>query len=142
MVGWREMVGLPDLGVGSVKAKVDTGARTSAIHATRIRFEVRGERTWVRFVIHPEQRGHGAVVEAHAPLLERRSVRSSNGVSQERPVIETILTLGDRSWPIELTLSGRSQMGFRMLLGRTALRRQALVDPARSYVASRSPDRA
>lgn len=141
VVGWREMVGLPELGVDAIKAKVDTGARTSAIHATRVRRETKDGAEWVRFLIHTEQRGHGATVEAFAPLLETRLVRSSNGESQERPVILTELTLGDRRWPIEITLTARSQMGFRMLLGRTALKRHALVDPGRSFVASQRPAR-
>ncbi len=142
VVGWREMVGLPALGVVQVKAKVDTGARTSAIHATRVRRETNEGADWIRFLIHTEQRGHGATVEAFAPLLEMRRVRSSNGESQERPVILTELTLGDRRWPIEITLTARSQMGFRMLLGRTALKGHALVDPGRSFVASVRPLRA
>ena len=138
-VGWREMVALPDLGVTRIKAKIDTGARTSAVHATRIRHErVEGE-PWVRFVVHPEQRSHGVVVDAFAPLLETRAIRSSNGETQERPVILTTVALGDHRWPIELTLTARPQMGFCMLLGRTALRRHALVDPGRSYLASPRP---
>ena len=142
VVGWREMVSLPELGVTAIKAKVDTGARTSAIHATRVRHETREGEDWVRFLIHTEQRGHGATVEAFAPLLETRRVRSSNGESQERPVILTTVTLGEREWPIEITLTARAQMGFRMLLGRTALKGHALVDPGRSFVASRRPPRA
>jgi hypothetical protein len=142
VVGWREMVGLPALGVRTIKAKVDTGARTSAIHATRVRMESKEGEPWVRFLIHTEQRGHGATVEAHAPLLEMRQVRSSNGESQERPVIVTAVALGEREWPIELTLTARAQMGFRMLLGRTALRGHALVDPGRSFVASERPKKA
>lgn len=139
LVGWREMVALPALGVEHIKAKIDTGARTSALHATRVRPFTEGGEPWVRFLVHTEQRGHGATVEAHARLLEWRSVRSSNGESQERPVIVTPLLLGERQWPIEITLTARAQMGFRMLLGRTALRGHALVDPGRSYAASRRP---
>lgn len=139
VVGWREVVALPELGVDALKAKVDTGARTSALHATRVREDERDGSPWVRFLVHLAQRGHGATLEVSAPLLEMREVRSSNGVVQRRPVIRTAVTLSDRSWPIELTLTARPEMGFRMLLGRTALRRMALVDPGRSYVASAKP---
>jgi len=137
LVGWREWVGLPDLGVQMVKAKIDTGARSSALHAWHIRpFDKDGEK-WVAFVLHPMQRDNHVVIECEALVLGERHVRSSSGAIQQRYVIKTILELGVRHWPIELTLTARDQMGFRMLLGRTALRRRAIIDPSRSFLSTR-----
>jgi hypothetical protein len=134
LVGWREWIQLPDLlGGGWIKAKVDTGARTSAIHAWDVRSEEREGVAWVRFHLHPRQHDDAHIVEAAAPLLEQREVRSSNGEVELRPVIETTLTLGGERFPVELTLTKRDQMGFRMLLGRSGLARRALVDPGTSY---------
>ncbi|MGF1596303.1 MAG: ATP-dependent zinc protease [Acidimicrobiales bacterium] len=133
-IGWREWASLPELGVDAVKVKVDTGARTSALHAFRLRHHTVDGRPWVRFEIHPAQhRRHGLVV-ADAPVLCWRRVRSSNGEVQNRPVILTEIAIGDHHWPIEVTLTDRDEMGFRMLLGRAAVRRRFLVDPGRSYL--------
>lgn len=142
VAGWREWVGLPALGVEAMKAKLDTGARTSAVHAYDVeQFRARG-RDRVRFVLHPMQRDAKSEVAAEAWVLDRREVRSSSGHSTTRWVIETTLQLGSASWPIELTLASRDQMGFRLLLGRQALRGRVLVDPGRSYVLSRPIARA
>lgn len=136
-VGWREWVALPGLGVAHVKAKVDTGARTSSLHAFDVeRFRRRG-RDWVRFCVHPIQRDTRTTIVAEVPVLEMRPVRSSSGHTTLRPVIVTdIEVLGER-WPIELTLAARDEMGFRMLLGRQALRGRFVVDPGRSFVGGR-----
>ncbi len=138
VVGWREWAALPELSVPRIKIKVDTGARTSALHAFDVeRFEREGQ-PWVRFVIHPLQRDTETTVETEAPLLEERWVRSSNGKRSLRPTIRTTVRLGELSWPIEVTLVRRDVMGFRMLLGRQAVRaRRLLVDPGRSYVQSK-----
>ena len=134
VVGWREWIRLPDLlGGGWIKAKVDTGARTSAIHAWDVHEEARDGAPWVRFQLHPRQHDDTHVVEAAAPLVEQREVRSSNGEVELRPVIETTLVLCVERYPVELTLNNRDQMGFRMLLGRSGLARRALVDPGVSY---------
>lgn len=132
---------LPDLAPDdSIKAKIDTGARTSAIHAWDIeRFDRDGE-PWVRFWLHPRQRDDGHVVSAEARLVEEREVRSSNGDVESRCVVTTTLELGDESWPIELTLTKRDQMGFRMLLGRTAMAGRLTVDPGVSYRAGGGKD--
>jgi len=133
-IGWREWVSLPDLGIDRIKAKVDTGARTSALHASNIeRFRRRGE-DWVRFDVHPIQRDHHIVVHSVARLIDQRPVRNSGGRSEQRMVIRTMLAFLDRSWPIELTLTRRDQMGFRMLLGRQAIRGRFAVDPGHSFV--------
>ncbi|MFP5322129.1 MAG: ATP-dependent zinc protease [Acidimicrobiia bacterium] len=134
VVGWREWVRLPDLLAHEpVKAKVDTGARTSAIHAWDVEAFERDGRRWVRFQLHPRQHDDDHVVSAEAPLVEEREVRSSNGEVERRPIIETTIALGGRHHAIELSLTNRDQMGFRMLLGRTGMAGRVLVDPSTSY---------
>jgi hypothetical protein len=133
VVGWREYVALPELGVKAIKVKVDTGARTSALHAFDVRYVRRRGKRFVRFKIHPHQRSARGEVDAIAPLLDVRRVRSSNGKTEKRPVIETDLEIDGVRWPIELTLTNRDEMGFRMLLGRQAMRGHTMVDPGKSY---------
>lgn len=132
-VGWREWVALPELGISAVKAKVDTGARSSSIHALNVEVFHRGGKAFVRFAVHPFQRDTKTTVQVEAPLLEHRRVRSSGGHETIRPVVVTEVELLGQRWPIELTLANRVTMGFRMLLGRQAVRRRFLVDPAGSY---------
>jgi hypothetical protein len=122
VIGWREWVSLPDLGLKHIKVKTDTGARTSALHAFYVEPFERDNRPWVRFGIHPVQGNTEKVVECEAPVLEQRYV------------IATTIRLGEFSWPIELTLTNRDTMRFRMLLGRTALEDRFIVDPAASYL--------
>ena len=133
IVGWREWVALPDLGVGRTKAKVDTGAKTSAIHAWDLEIEEVEGVTVARFALHPVQRDDTTSIAASATVVGWREVRSSNGETERRPAIVTPVVLGEDRWDVELTLARRDEMGFRMLLGRSALRRRYLVDPARSY---------
>lgn len=133
VLGWREWVALPELGVRSVKAKLDTGARTSSLHAFRMKRFTRDGTPMVRFEVHPVQRSTAASVTVEAEVVEERVVRNSGGQEERRPVIVTPVELGGERWPIELTLTRRDSMGFRMLLGRQALRGRALVDPGRSY---------
>lgn len=135
IVGWREWVALPDLEVPFIKAKLDTGARTSALHAFEVRQYQQDGIAMVEFDIHPVQRDSTLSIHASAPLLEERRVRSSNGKVERRPVIMTRVSLLGTEWPIELTLTRRDMMGFRMLLGRQALRRRLMVDPGASFVA-------
>jgi len=136
-IGWREWVGFPGLESVEVKAKIDTGARSSAIHAFNVdTFERSGE-AWASFEVHPVQRHRFPTVRVEAPLVDRRAVRSSNGVAEERLVIVTPVQLGPDRFPIELTLTNRDEMGFRLLLGRSAVRRRYLVDPAKSYLLGR-----
>jgi len=133
-IGWREWVALPELGVAAIKAKIDTGARSCALHASRFEeFEVDG-RPMLRFDVHPFQRDSGSTVRAEAPIVERRSFRSSSGHEQRRWVVTTSLSLNGEHWPIELSLTTRDEMGFRLLIGRQALRRRFLVDSGRSYL--------
>ncbi|HVM40121.1 MAG TPA: RimK/LysX family protein [Acidimicrobiia bacterium] len=136
-IGWREWLALPDLGVDAVKAKIDTGARSSTLHAFEIEEFERDGAFWVAFTVHPVQRSTRSSVRAEAPLLERRWVRNSGGKEQLRPVIVTTVSLREERWPIELTLTKRDAMGFRMLLGRQAIRGRFIVDAGRSYLAGR-----
>ena len=134
-IGWREWVALPELGIPAIKAKIDTGARSSALHAFALRRVVEPDGIWVTFKVHPLQRAPQVTVEARARLLGERRIRSSSGLLTVRAVIETTMVLGDRAFPIELTLVRRDLMGFRMLVGRQALRGRVVVNPARSFLA-------
>lgn len=136
-LGWREWVALPELGVPYIKAKLDTGARSSAIHAFDIERYEEGGQPRVRFSLHPRQRRPVPSVPADAAVLGTRQVRSSTGHHQERLLIRTPIEIAGECYDIELTLASRDAMGFRMLLGRQALRKHFLVDPGRSFVAGR-----
>jgi hypothetical protein len=140
-IGWREWVSLPDLTVDAIKAKVDTGARTSSLHAFRIEPFSREGATWVRFELHPLQRSRAMKVACEARVVDERSVRSSNGSVDRRYIIKTLLRIGDVAWPIELSLANRDEMGFRMLLGRTALRGRTVIEPGRSFLLGAAPAR-
>ncbi len=138
VIGWREWLSLPDLGIDAIKAKIDTGARTSAIHAFKIRPFVERGVPWVSFVLRPRQRHRTPELECACPVLDERKIKSSNGDEERRFVIETEACLGDIVWPIELSLTNRDELGFRMLLGREAVRDHFLVNPDRSYLIGRS----
>ncbi|MDX1511100.1 MAG: RimK/LysX family protein [Nitriliruptorales bacterium] len=136
VLGWREWAALPDFGVERIKVKLDTGARTSALHAFGLKeIEIDGLAV-ARFEIHPIQRSTREPVLVQAPIIARRAVRSSTGHRQNRPVIRTPITIGERTWEIDVTLTQRDEMGFRMLLGRRALR-GVLVDSSRSWLGGR-----
>ena len=138
MIGWREWADLPDFEISRVNAKIDTGAKSSAIHAFRIRETVLEGVDHVEFFLHPVQRRKKPEVFCRAPVADRRVIRSSNGQEEERYVIETRLRLGGRLWKIDLTLTNRDAMGFRLLLGRDALRRKFIIDPGASYLLNRT----
>lgn len=136
-LGWREWAALPEFGVDAIKVKLDTGARTSSLHAFDMKRFQRGGVEMVHFEVHPEQRSRKDRVEVEAEVMDERWVRNSGGQRELRPVVETAVRIGDEVWPIELTLTRRDEMGFRMLLGRQALRKRAVVDPGSSYRAGR-----
>lgn len=137
VLGWREWARLPEFGVRAIKVKLDTGARTSALHAFGLRPFTRDGKSMVRFEIHPVQRSAAATVAVEADVLDERIVRNSGGHEELRPVIRTMIEIGGERWPIELTLTQRDQMGFRMLLGRQALRGRVVVDAGSSFRAGR-----
>lgn len=132
LIGWREWVGLPELGVAWVKAKVDTGARSSSLHTWDLQIDE--DARVVRFAVHPFQHDDASTVPVTAELVDVRDVRSSNGDVERRPVIATKAVIGGVVAPIELSLTNRDEMGFRMLLGREALRRRFFVEPGRSFL--------
>jgi hypothetical protein len=134
VLGWREWAALPDLGVEAIRAKIDTGARTSAIHALGISPFTKDGRRWLRFEVVPASAPRAARIACAAPMVDERNIRNSGGQVERRYVIETTLSLGGRAWPVELSLANREEMGFRLLLGRTALLDRVLIRPGRSFL--------
>ena len=133
VIGWREWVQLPELLDLPIKAKIDSGARTSSIHSFGTRRFTDAGSPMVEFLLHPLQRRSTPAITCIAPIKDERWVRSSNGEAEKRIVIETPARLGATEWRIELTLASRDVMGFRMLLGREAIRRRFVIDPGRSF---------
>ena len=138
-LGWREWLSLPQLGLPAIKAKVDTGARTSTLHAFEVRPFSDGGIDRVEFKIHPTQKNNDHIVVCVADVVDERAVTDSGGHREKRWVISTPVTIGPYSWPIEITLTSRDSMMFRMLLGRTAMRGLAVVNPAKSYLVGKKP---
>ena len=132
IVGSEEWCAFPDLSIYAIKARVDSGAKTSSIHAFNIKTFERNDAQWVSFEVHPLQKNATTVVRCEALVIGRRIIKSSNGTSEKRTVIATLFSIGDKSWPVELTLTNRDNMGYRMLLGREAMKGRILVDPAKS----------
>ncbi len=132
IIGWREWCALPELNLPGILAKIDTGAKTSSLHAFDIR-ESQKQAGWLEFSIHPVQRRRKPEIRCSAPCVDYRAVTSSNGRSEERPVILTTIQIGLRSFATEITLTNRDDMGFRMLIGRQTLAKNFIVDPALSY---------
>jgi ribosomal protein S6--L-glutamate ligase len=134
VIGWEEWVALPDLGLPAIKVKVDTGAKTSALHAFQIEPFGSPIAPMVRFGIHPIPGRDDTEIYCSAPVVDRREVTSSNGERETRFVIGTCLRIGERDWPIEVTLTNRQNMAYRMLLGRQAIREDMRVDPSASFL--------
>lgn len=138
VIGWKEWISLPELGIPAVKAKIDIGARTSALHTFDLEeFESNGMRM-VRFGIHPLQKRKDVILFCECPVLERRRVKNTGGQYEKRYVIQTDVVLGGERWPIEVSLADRDTMLFRMLLGRIAVAKKFLVNPGQAYLTGRS----
>lgn len=141
MIGWREWLALPQVGVPGIKAKIDTGARTSALHTHDYEVFQRDGEDWVRFKLHPLTRTDKIELICEAPVLEFRQVKDSGGHTEDRPFIKTMAKLGSIEWEIRLSLTNREGMKFRMLLGREALTQHFVVDPTASYLLGRKRSR-
>ena len=134
VIGWREWVSLPELHIERIKAKIDTGARTSALHAFDLKPTHTNGANRIQFKIHPIQEDESTVLACTANIHDERWITDSGGHRERRFVIKTPILLGDMTWPIEITLTNRDTMGFRMLLGRTAMDRRLIVDPSQSFL--------
>ena len=137
LVGWREWIALPEFGVDRLRAKFDSGATMSSLHAERIEEFKRGKIPWVRFFVMGDHDREETPYHCNAKLIEHRNIRSSNGFIESRPVIETTLYIAGFQWPIEVTLSNRESLECRMLIGRSAIAGRCLVDCGRSDVLSK-----
>ncbi len=138
IVGWREWLAIPTLQVGRIKAKIDSGARTSSLHAADIQAITDRGDPYISFIVYPEQRRRQTEIACVAAVFDQRLVTSSSGHRELRYIIQVEVSLGGATWPIELSLTNRDSMGFRMLLGREALRQRFLIDTSRSFIAGRS----
>lgn len=134
ILGSEEWCTLPELGIPSIKARVDSGAKTSALHAKNIAPFIKEGQNWVKFDINPIQNNVKTIIHCEAPLVDKRVVKSSSGFREQRYVIQTSLEIGNSKWVIEMTLTNRDSMGFRMLLGREAMSGRVLVDPEQQYL--------
>ena len=133
-LGWKEWVRLPDLNLPNIKAKIDTGAKTSCIHAFSLEAFNKDGKDWVRFGIHPHQNETDTEIFCEAPIVDERVVSDSGGHKESRYVIASEIIIGKQAWPIEITLTNRDTMQFRMLLGRQAMLGRIIVDPAKAYL--------
>ncbi|MER2490441.1 ATP-dependent zinc protease family protein [Catenovulum sediminis] len=134
LIGALEICNLPELGISDLKIRIDTGAQTSSLHVDNIKSVKRKGKPWVTFDIHPNLYNVDETVKAEAPLKDVRWVKSSNGTRQQRYVIETLFQIGNREWPIQITLTDRSDMTYLMLLGREGMKDHVLVDPHETFI--------
>jgi hypothetical protein len=137
IIGWKEWLAFPNLGIPAIKAKIDTGARTSALHTFSIEEYMCEGQQMVQFGIHPLQRRRDIELFCHAPVVDCRRVKDSGGHNEMRYVIQTVISLCNVQWPIQVTLTNRDRMMFRMLLGRTAVEQRFIIDPGKSYLGGR-----
>jgi hypothetical protein len=134
IIGNLEVCDLPDIGITNLQIRVDTGAKTSSLHVDNLERFTKNSKPWVRFDIHPDVYNIARVTHCESALHDVRSVKSSNGISEERYVIKTLMRLGDQSWPIDITLTNRSNMNYLMLLGRQGMEERVLVDPSKTFL--------
>ena len=135
VIGALELCSLPELGINDLTLRVDTGAKTSSLHVDNITTDTQKGRPWVSFDLHPDIHNVDHIVRCSAPVTDIRRIKSSNGDSEQRVVIRTQIQMSTLSWPIEITLSDRSDMTYLMLLGRQAMADRVLVDPAAEFLA-------
>lgn len=138
-IGWQEWVSLPNLKIPAIKAKIDTGAKTSSLHSFKIKPIIKNRKDFVRFSVHPIQRNKTVSISCCCPIFDIRNVMSSNGLVEERFVIQSLLCLGNEKWEIEITLSDRDPLQFRMLLGREALDSRVVIDPSKALLTKKYP---
>lgn len=138
ILGWREFISIPELSIKEIKAKIDTGARTSALHVTNLKIFKRGQTQFAEFTVHPNQHSSKPEIHTRHKISSFKVVKSSNGISSKRPAIKANIMIGLEKKEIEITLVNRDLMGFRMLLGRTALRPDCIIDPGKSYLLKKS----
>jgi hypothetical protein len=134
IIGSIESCDLPDLGIFDLQARIDTGAKTSSLHVDNMSRYKKSGKLWIKFDIHPNIYKVEDIVECNAPLQDIRRIKSSNGTTEERYVIKTTMNLGSESWPIEITLTDRSDMSYLMLFGREGMGDKVLVDPSATYL--------
>lgn len=134
VIGSIEVCDLPDIGISSLQIRVDTGAKTSSLHVDNLEYFTKKGKPWLRFDIHPDVYNIEKVTTCESALHDVRSVKSSNGVSEERYVIKTRIRLGGQSWPIDITLTNRSDMSYMMLFGRQGMGERVLVDPSKTFL--------
>ncbi|MCP5504209.1 MAG: ATP-dependent zinc protease [Chlamydiales bacterium] len=138
-IGWQEWVSLPGLEIPAIKAKIDTGAKTSSLHAFDIKPIMKNKKEYVKFSVHPMQRNNRISIPCCCPIFDIRNVMSSNAQVEERYVIKSLLCLGGKQWEIEITLSDRDPLRFRMLLGREALASRVVIDPSKTLRLKKYP---
>ncbi|MEG3755024.1 ATP-dependent zinc protease [Psychromonas sp. B3M02] len=137
IIGRLESIDLPELGIKEMQVRVDTGAKTSSLHVDNIVKYMEKGQPWVKFDIHPDIHNVKRLIACSALISDIRKIKSSNGTSEERYVIETPMTLGSETWPIEITLTDRADMNYLMLFGREAIGKRLLVDPSKVFLANR-----
>lgn len=134
IIGWQEVISLPDINIPAIRVKVDTGAKTSSLHAENIQYFKKEDKDYVSFEVHPIQKNRKIIVKCQALLTDRRNVKSSNGIKENRPLIKTKIKIGNNLLEIDLNLTKRDSMGFRMLLGRDAMKNRIIIDPQYKYL--------
>ena len=141
IIGWQEIVALPQINLPALRVKVDTGAKTSSLHAENIKYFTEGEIEYITFDVHPVQKNKDIVIHCQAPLSDKRNVKSSSGYKENRPMIKTNIKIGDYVFEIDLNLTKRDYMGFRMLLGRDAMKGNIVIDPEHKFLHGRLSNR-